>query len=482
MYRVILSLLFVTLLNGCSKNLQPVLPDSVTFDACVPALTALQQLSLKHTGIQQGEIVTGAPWLRSNRLVDYFVRQNNISDQQLTDLLDYMSRLATTALKQEFRLLPTSQRQQWQQGFKIQDPSRYIDVCSHKLVQQLRLTPHQSRDFLQQLPEDNDYQPLARLAGLYPITALVFKQGVTGEHEELYRQPARLKNSDWNTFGPQISNGTEINLQEIPRNTLGIPNLTPDQQQALIEDHAPVWRLPDNQEVNRPGHPYWHEENLQIDQQPVSFSYLSHGIHQSQTTLQLNYLVWFPERLPESRFDLVAGKHDAVLFRVHLSHTGEVLAYDSIHLCGCWYSLILPREQRYSETPQLYREPTFVIRTEPGRQLISLTSNAHLLVASQQSEPSVPVHNQYQLRPFNDLLQLPTQNSPQLRRSVFNRRGFVTGSERPERWLFWPMGISNPGALRRPGDHAIRFIGQLHFDDPLILEKLGVGKQTPDLK
>ncbi|MBQ0784830.1 MAG: hypothetical protein KBT66_11410, partial [Amphritea sp.] len=111
-----------------------------------------------------------------------------------------------------------------------------------------------------------------------------------------------------------------------------------------------------------------------------------------------------------------------------------------------------------------------------------LTSNSHLLIASQKAEALASVQKQYQLRPFNDLLQLQVSTSPRLRSSVFNPEGFVPGSERPERWLFWPMGISNPGALRRPGDHAIRFIGKLHFDDPLILERLGVGKDSSDLK
>ncbi|MBQ0757325.1 MAG: hypothetical protein KBT54_09500 [Amphritea sp.] len=483
MYRVILSLLFIFLVSGCSKNLQPALPENFVIDACVSSLTELQQLNLRYTGIQQGEIVAGAPWLRSNRLVDYYIRQNNLSEKQLTDLLGYMSRLAITGLQQELLLLPVSQLQQWKQRFKITtDSARYINDCSQTLVQQQILSPSQSRRFLLSLPEDDDYQPFARIAGIYPITALLFKQGVMREHTWLYQQTTALQNSDWNTYGPINPKTLAPNLLDIPRDSLGIPNLSPATEQALIEHHAPLWRLPDNLAVNRPGHPYWDKGSLKVDQQPISFSYISHGIHRSQTTLQLNYLIWFPERIPESRFDLLAGQHDAVLFRVHLTQAGQILAYDSIHLCGCWYSLILPHAQRYSETRQLYREPTFVLRTEPGRQLLSLTSNSHLLIASQKAEALASVQKQYQLRPFNDLLQLQVSTSPRLRSSVFNPEGFVPGSERPERWLFWPMGISNPGALRRPGDHAIRFIGKLHFDDPLILERLGVGKDSSDLK
>ncbi|WP_299201598.1 hypothetical protein [uncultured Amphritea sp.] len=466
-----LLLLFAFVASGCSQNLQPTLPDNKLSASCIPALTALQQLSIRHIGIQQGEVMPGAPWLRSNRLVDHFAHQTELSDPQLGDLLSYMSHLASASLTRESQLLPASQRQQWQQHFNVADPGSYIDGCSEELVQQQLLTPDNTRQWLDSLPADNDYQPLARIAGLYPLTALLFKQGVIREHQWLQQQPDELQNSAWQTYTPQIIQTSAPDLKAAARNSLGIATLPPAIEQALFDYHAPLWRLPDNQPVNRPGHPYWDETGLQVNQLPVSFTYLSHGIYHQQTTLQLNYLIWFPERQPTGLFDLVAGKHDAVIFRVHLTQSGEVLAYDSIHLCGCWYSLILPEEQRYTATTELYREPTFVLHTDKGRQLISLTSNSHLLIASQKSDLTPSGSKQYQLLPFTDLLQLATKDSP---RSVFNPEGYVAGSERPERWLFWPMGISNPGALRRPGDHAIRFIGTLHFDDPLILEKLGL--------
>lgn len=466
---LMLSALFVT--AGCSYNKLPTLPDNDRTDSCVAALTALQQLSIRHTGIQQGEVIPGAPWLRSNRLVDYFAHQNELSDPQLSDLLDYMSHLASTSLKLENQLLPASQRQQWQQHFHVADPGSYIDGCSEEQIQQQLLAPDNTRQWLHSLPTDNDYQPLARIAGLYPLTSLLFKQGVIREHQWLQQQPVALQNSAWQTYTPHITQTSAPDLNAATHNSLGIATLPPATEQALFDYHAPLWRLPDNQPVNRPGHPYWDETGLQVDQSPVSFTYRSHGIYHDQTTLQLNYLIWFPERLPEGHFDLVAGKHDAVLFRVHLTQSGEILAYDSIHLCGCWYSLILPVGQSYTVNNELYREPTFVLHTDKGRQLVSLTSNSHLLIASQKSIQLPPGAKQYQLEPFANLLQLATDDA---RRSVFNREGFVAGSERPERWLFWPMGISNPGALRRPGDHAIRFIGTLHFDDPLILEKLGL--------
>ncbi len=468
---LVLMLISLFVITGCSYNLQPALSGTNRADSCVTALTALQQLSIRHTGIQQGEVIAETPWLRSNRLVDYFAHQQKLSDPQLSDLLDYMSHLATTGLKLESQLLPARQRQRWLKDYQVADSDSFIEDCGNTQVQQQMQSADRTRQWLYRLPADNDYQPLARLAGLYPLTALIFKQGVIGEHNWLEQQPAGLHNSAWQTYAPQLTQTSPPDLAAAARNSLGMVMLTPASEQALFNYHAPLWRLPNQQPVNRPGHPYWNETGLQVDQSPVSFTYLSHGIYHHQSTLQLNYLIWFPERQPTGHFDLVAGKHDAVLFRVHLAQSGEVLAYDSIHLCGCWYSLILPAGQSYTATNELYREPTFVLHTRSGRQLLTLTSNSHLLIASEASASPATGSEQYHLKPFAELMQLPSGGA---RRSVFNREGYVAGSERPERWLFWPMGISNPGALRRPGDHAIRFIGTLHFDDPQILEKLGL--------
>ncbi|SEQ67529.1 hypothetical protein SAMN03080615_02316 [Amphritea atlantica] len=470
MYKAILIPLVVLLINGCSQSLRPLPPQSGAAEHCAAALTSLQQLSLSYSGMQQGERVAKAPWLRSNRLVDYY-RQTDLNETQLADLLNLMSQLAVTSLNNEARLIPASQLQEWQQRFDINDASRFIDHCSQTLVQQQLQSPDKTRRWLRSLPEDDDYQPLARVAGIYPITALLFKQGVIREHNRLYQQPETLQDSQWTTYTAATVSTTAPDMDSVTYNSLGMPRLPPALQQSLLEYHAPLWRLPDHQPVNRPGTPYWAEGELQVNSQPVSFTYISYGIHHSQITLQLNYLIWFPERPAENSFDLVAGQHDAVLFRVHLRPSGEILAYDSIHLCGCWYTLILPTGTRYSDHQELYHEPTFVLHTDRGRQQISLTADSHLLIASQKSDQPPPVSTEYQLQPFTRLMQLKTGDKY---RSVFNRQGFVSGSERLERWLFWPMGISNPGALRRPGDHAIRFIGHLHFDDPQILEKLGV--------
>jgi hypothetical protein len=57
------------------------------------------------------------------------------------------------------------------------------------------------------------------------------------------------------------------------------------------------------------------------------------------------------------------------------------------------------------------------------------------------------------------------------RRSLYRPDGIVPGSERGERYLYWPMGIREPGAMRQWGRHATAFLGRRHFDDPTLLER-----------
>ena len=47
----------------------------------------------------------------------------------------------------------------------------------------------------------------------------------------------------------------------------------------------------------------------------------------------------------------------------------------------------------------------------------------------------------------------------------------MPGTERAERWLFWPMGIASAGQMRQWGRHATAFVGRRHFDEALLLDR-----------
>jgi hypothetical protein len=70
---------------------------------------------------------------------------------------------------------------------------------------------------------------------------------------------------------------------------------------------------------------------------------------------------------------------------------------------------------------------------------------------------------------YDQLRSLPTATGYH---SLFGQAGLIPGSERPERFILWPMGIRSPGAMRQWGHHAIAFVGRRHFDDPWLLQSL----------
>ena len=76
----------------------------------------------------------------------------------------------------------------------------------------------------------------------------------------------------------------------------------------------------------------------------------------------------------------------------------------------------------------------------------------------------------YTLADYEILKTLPHASGN--RKSMFNRYGIVTGSERLERFILWPTGVISPGAMRQWGKHAVAFVGQRHFDDPFYLDEM----------
>jgi hypothetical protein len=75
----------------------------------------------------------------------------------------------------------------------------------------------------------------------------------------------------------------------------------------------------------------------------------------------------------------------------------------------------------------------------------------------------------YQFADYNDLRSLPLPQGGS--RSVFGPDGLIAGSERGERYLFWPMGIKSPGAMRQAGSQPTAFVGRRHFDDADLVDK-----------
>ena len=74
----------------------------------------------------------------------------------------------------------------------------------------------------------------------------------------------------------------------------------------------------------------------------------------------------------------------------------------------------------------------------------------------------------YELLPYEMLESLARGDGGSA--SVFDAEGIAKGSERVERFIFFPTGIPSIGSMRQRGHHAITLSGRTHFDEPGLFE------------
>ncbi len=398
-----------------------------------------------------------------------------------------------------------------------------LQGCGVLLITDLLRKPQQWPLVVEQSQVADHYSILKRSLGFYPIVKPFFKRGVRDEIQRLQSERQAYRDQVIGVADRETIyrvNSTPIHeshhVRDVVRafdysqDALGIPQLTTLQRQALLTQWRPHWAIEKTQpltpDFDQPGRVLWAVDQLYpvVDTaEPVQYEFLSFGRWQGQTTLQLNYSVWFSERPSSGPWDLLAGHLDAVFWRVHLSLDGQPLAYDSIHGCGCWYQLY-PAAGFDINPVNTDAEPFLIgqinMPSEEGERgdnvsahkpvvmQLHLRARDHQLMGVTQGAGSfdrVAVEGQH-IRglDFEELYGLPFQpegswdgNPVTERRSLFAMFGLVPSSVRGERWLFWPMGIASPGAMRAPGTHAIAFVGRRHFDAPDLLNQLGLFKK-----
>ena len=117
-------------------------------------------------------------------------------------------------------------------------------------------------------------------------------------------------------------------------------------------------------------------------------------------------------------------------------------------------------------------EPPLLPEVVAGQARVELALRAvdHMLVDVRPVAELPATGHALPLADYNALLAMPTPSGRS--RSLFDARGLVTASARPERWYLWPSGVLSPGAMRIWGRHATAFVGTRHFDDPDLMDTL----------
>ncbi len=465
--------------------------------ACLDAFNAAEQAVLT-AGVMDTEAarIPGYPHLRINRFLSSF--RNEVNEDSYLFWLKQLQELADQGRRVEIRNLPESSGQKLEKTIQaaLSSQARTIDAlndCSNKLLQ-AQIENLSSRNDLKKVATVADnYRTWERIVGIYPLTAWAFKIAIAQWHEKTlnrYKQPlSQLKVMGQLIRyeplpGSELSNSVQIAqiLKKSSNNPLKIPLPDGKDQLHLFNSFAPLFEIDVAGNDDRIGYPELQKgaaPRINTDR-PTVFQHLSHTRLGNRVMLQLNYTIWFPSRPKNSVFDLLGGHLDGITWRVTLLPNGKPWLFDTIHNCGC-YHLFFPTQYTGAINQQIsFAESYFVpqhqalIIKQNMRPIVRIAAKTHYIerVYFDQSRSDQVIR--YHWDTTDSLRSLSMNNGSY--RSLFGEDGIVAGTERNERYLFWPMGILEPGAMRQSGHHATAFVGRRHFDEAYLFEKLIDGR------
>jgi hypothetical protein len=328
------------------------------------------------------------------------------------------------------------------------------EQCRAAWPARLAADPPARAALLQRAEVPDRYSTGLRALGLYPLVRWPFFAGVNAWQDQHQRSVDR-----WAAAPPL--------LQRFEPADAGVPLVFEIEQQAGGA-LAPFDRF---------GAPVWRDDSARVPDidatQPVVYRRQAQALYAGRVLRQDVFTLWFPERPRVGRFDLLGGALDGVIVRLTYGPDGAPWMLDTIHSCGC-YHLFFPAEGVHlRDGAPAHEEWAFVPGRLPAlrpgeRWAVRIASATHYVsgVVRDAGGPAAPTQR-YTLRDENDLRSLPSGAGG--RRSLFGADGLVAGTERGERFFFWPMGIASAGAMRQWGHHATAFVGRRHFDDPNLL-------------
>lgn len=427
--------------------------------------------------------ITGFPYLRVDRFSAAFGEAAGDDSELREAWVARMHTLDAQGRRVEIANLPDEAVEQLGAGPREDLISR-ADECARHMTK-ADLPDEAAMTLLRKRARvPDDYSAFKRTIGLYGLTGVPFSAGIEnwqGKTEQAFsaaRQGQTASHAVVRYIPPADPVMTRAQVSELllaaAAKPLGIARLSEEQRERLFATYAPVLEIETAREYDRIGRLYWSSElALRVDvSAPTVYRNLAYTRVGNRTLLQLVYTVWMPERPRESRYDMLAGHLDGIVWRVTLAPDGEPVLFDSIHPCGC-YHMFFPTPRAVAvPSPEPYIEWAFSPAPLPAvapadRILISAQTRTHYLTNVWPASAAEGVS--YVFADYDELrtLALPSGGS----RSAFGPDGLIAGTERGERFLFWPMGIASPGAMRQWGSQPTAFVGRRHFDDADLIEK-----------
>jgi hypothetical protein len=419
--------------------------------------------------------IPGFPYLRVNRLHAAYAK-NSMPRPAFKAWVHQLRSLARAARTVEIANLPKAKK-----ASLTVSPAQ-LENCA-EILQKNDLLTDQGRKILQENSHVPDhYSNLSRIVGIYPLSSVPIWLGYKNlrkSQKEDFRLGLHQPNKT--TYGPAISHypaKVQNIMRMIERDALGLPILSASDRHTILSAFAPIFTIEHVTKDDAIGMPRYNANGaLGIDiNDPVVFHRITFTRIGGEAHIQLVYTTFFPARTSSGPLDLFAGQLDGLIWRVTLDKTGRPIIYDSAHPCGCYHLFFpaTPWRIKPSVADATFGEPPLAPIAGPipkrgERVRLLVKAGTHYLAGVKLSrEANSAQQTPYRMTSENVLRSLPTSGGS--RRSLYDTDGIVVQSVRPERFLLWPMGIANAGAMRQWGTHATAFIGRRHFDDPFLFD------------
>ena len=430
--------------------------------------------------------VPGFPYLRANRFL-VALKERLHTDDQKQQWVRWMQHLDIEARAAEIQNLPLPIVADLSADFNKQTNRQALRETaisySNKLLAHDQLQPNFYETLQAAVRNSSEYSTVMQVFGLYPITVIpvaIVTEMVFDEMTAWHKLPPDQLPTTGTLTAYAPAQAMDFSQQEIKQllirsrqNPLEIPLPTDADRKTLLDVFAPIF-IPDvAADYDKIGSVAWGQKRLEIkSDNAVAYYFFSHAFFKGEPILQINYVVWFAARNGPDSPVIERGPIDGLTVRISLSPDGSPFMVDFMNNCGC-YHFYLPRKERVQEIRPVPMAidafvPTWLPDSYPRERLVvRLKSGWHQVeYIGTDSISAVPTY--YNLVAYHQLETLPRDGHAN--ESMFTSTGIGKNSERIEPLIFFPMGIPDIGSMRQRGNHAVKFVGRAHFDDPYLFD------------